>query len=184
MQNNKYYNILFLGDFVRKKELFEQNTVLFNRLQTATAELEKYKKLYKENIEEINSLRRQLVEMEKTKISVPEIEEASATHAIFDSIPVESAPLCEVELPDVMQYGADVIGKIVLEGTKASNSFRDNPNEYSKDLINLVLGKTEVCKSAIYDICRSDAELDVMRSNIDEVYKDAADYFASLYKQV
>jgi len=31
------------GDNVRKNDLFEQNTFLFNRLQMVTAELEKYK---------------------------------------------------------------------------------------------------------------------------------------------
>ena len=188
MKKKKYYNILFLGDIVRKKDLFEQNTLLYNRLQTALDELDKYKKLYKENIEEINSLRRQLVEMEKQQIEAapPVLTEQAppVISAIFDTEEPKVQTDIEVELPDIIQYGAQIIGKIVLEGTKASNSFRDNPSEYSKDLINLVLGKTEVCKSAIYDICHTDAEDAEKIKNIDDVYKDAADYFQSLYKQV
>ena len=38
---------------MKKKELFEQNTVLYNRLQVVTAELKKYKQLYAKDIEEI-----------------------------------------------------------------------------------------------------------------------------------
>ncbi len=185
MKKKKYYNILFLGDNVRKKDLLEQNTVLYNRLQTALEERDKYKKLYKENIEEINSLRRQLCEMEKQYTPTPPVTESeSAVHGIFEDHPIKEEITAEVKLPDIMQYGAEVIGKIVLEGTKASNSFRDNPNEYSKDLINLVLGKTEVCKSAICEICAGDAEETEKQKNIDDVFKDATDYFQSLYKQV
>lgn len=165
--------------------MLEQNTVLYNRLQTALEELEKYKKLYKENIEEINSLRRQLANMEKQNAPAPMItEEAPAVHGIFDTEQPKSEPAPDVKLSDIMQYGAEVIGKIVLEGTKASNSFRDNPNEYSKDLINLVLGKTEVCKSTICEICASEADEAEKKKNIDNVQKDAADYFQGLYKQV
>ena len=129
-----------------------------------------------------------LVELEKQQIEAasPVLTEQAppAISAIFDTEEPKVQTDIEVELPDIIQYGAQVIGKIVLEGTKASNSFKSNPSEYSKDLINLVLGKTEVCKSTIYDICQSAAEDAEKIKNIDDVYKDAADYFQSLYKQV
>ncbi len=173
---------------MRKKDLFEQNTVLYNRLQSVSAELDKYKKLYSENISEINTLRKQLADMETQINSEKEQKAEIPTEANEAEISTPKTntyvPLTDVVLEDVMQYGAAIIGKIVLEGTKANNSFADKPNEYSKDLINLVLGKTEVCKSSIYEICKSDASDDSKKTEIDKVYKDAIDYFNSLYKQI
>ena len=178
---------------MRKKELYEQNTVLYNRLQTVTAELERYKKLYDENIQEINALRRQLadIEIEALNNAKPAEEEFTSAFEVVASpdeksepVVAVSAPIGDLELGDVLNYAAEVIGMIVLEGTKANNEFVAKPNEYSKDLINLVLGKTEVCKSSIYEICNSDADDSVKRAQIDVVYKEAVEYFGGLYKQL
>ena len=186
---------------MRKNDLFEQNTFLFNRLQMVTAELEKYKKLYDENIKEINALRRALAEME-TACAVAQNEEVVSqtdnTPAIEETSDVEACEECEtvvtetpsmptledVTLEGASQYAAEVIGKLVLEGAKLSAKFAEKPNEYSKDLINLVLGKTEVCKSAILDICNSESDDAVKRAQIDVVFTEAVEYFGSLDKQV
>lgn len=164
---------------MRKKELFEQNTALHNRLQTLTAELKKYKELYSQNIAEINSLRQKLAEMEieMTRVSTVEIKQQEEQVVNEPSIAIP-------ELEGASQYGADVIGKIIVEGTKISNSFVGVSNDLSVELINLVLGKTEVCKAKIYDICRDDASLEEKRIKIDEIYKDCIDYFTSLTKQI
>lgn len=186
---------------MRKNDLFEQNTFLFNRLQMVTAELEKYKKLYDENIKEINALRRALAEME-TACAVAQNEEVVSqtdnTPAIEEISDFKACEECEtvvtetpslptledVTLEGASQYAAEVIGKLVLEGAKLSAKFAEKPNEYSKDLINLVLGKTEVCKSSILDICNSDSDDAVKRAQIDVVYTEALEYFGSLDKQV
>lgn len=171
------------GDFVRKKDLFEQNTVLFNRLQSVTAELEKYKKLYDENIKEINALRRELANIEIEKAKDDDLTNAESV--LKEVVPEQqSNTLADVVIDGSMEYGAKIIGKIILEGTRISNDVAQSPNEYSKDIINLVLGKTEVCKSQIYDICKGDFAEDIMRQKVDEVYKDAVDYFNSLNNQV
>ena len=168
---------------MRKKDLFEQNTVLYNRLQTVTAELKKYKELYSQNIAEINSLRKALAEMETKNVS-------EAPSPVEIKVPVED--VVEVEAPSIeipkldpaAEYGAEVIGKIVLEGTKLSNSFAENKNSFSVDLINLVLGKTEVCKSAIYEICQSDKSEQEKRELIDSIFSECTDYFGGLTKQI
>ena len=179
---------------MRKKELYEQNTVLYNRLQTVCAELERYKKLYDENIKEINALRRTLadIEIKAAKEEVKPIEEEFVPAFEVIAVPEEekeqpvisSAPIADVSLGDLFDYASEVIGMIVVEGTKANNEFVSNPNEYSKDLVNLVLGKTEVCKSSIYEICNSDADESVKRAQMDVIYKEAVEYFNGLYKQI
>ena len=179
---------------MRKRELLEQNSSLYNRLQSVTDELEKYKKLYDENIEEINYLRRELAEMEikanelaskaaeqeNSKIPEPPADEEPQPVA-NEPVPL---PIIETNLDSVLQFGAEVIGRIVIEGTKANNAFTEKPNEYSKDLINLVLGKTEVCKAAIFDVCGSSDADSVKRAKILEIEKDTIEYFENLYKQI
>lgn len=164
---------------MRKKELFEQNTALHNRLQTLTAELKKYKELYSQNIAEINSLRQKLAEMEieMTRVSTVEIKQQEEQ--------VVNEPIVAIpELEGASQYGADVIGKIIVEGTKISNSFVGVSNDLSVELINLVLGKTEVCKAKIYDVCREELPIEQKCAMIDDVYNDCMDYFSSLKKQI
>lgn len=182
----KIYKILyntFEGDFVRKKELFEQNTVLYNRLQTVTAELRKYKELYSQNISEINALRQALAEME---LKTLKDDEPETTIELIDDSFLDDQPVSEAlpELESATQYGAEVIGKIVLEGTKISNNFAEKQNDLSFELINLVLGKTEVCKSQIYDICSNNMVGDEKKTAIDAVYSECMEYFSGLTKQV
>ena len=160
-----------------------------------TAELEKYQKLYDENIKEINSLRRALAELENRVNDDGNNEavfEEDATfveiepESVIEEIEKDEAPitLADVVLEGVSQYAAEIIGKIVLEGASLSSKFAEKPNEYSKDLINLVLGKTEVCKGVILDICNDDSDESVKRAQIDVVYTEAVEYFKSLNEQV
>ena len=175
---------------MRKNELFEQNSFLFNRLQSVNAELEKYKKLYEENIKEINALRHALAKTEMEAAAEAQREtqqpEISAAEQEPEHERRESRKIipCDVTLDGADAYGAEIIGKIVLEGAKASRFFAESPNEYSKDLINLVLGKTEVCKAQIYDICKSDSDEAVKCARMDVVLSQAVEYFNNLNEQV
>lgn len=174
---------------MKKKELFEQNSVLYNRLQSALRELEKYKQLYSENISEINTLRRKLAELE-TELSVmleeKNKQESRETKRPEPVLPEKTALVTdEAEcLDDAMRYGADVIGKIIRDGTRINNTFAEGSNALSIDLINLVLGKTEVCKAQIYELCRSEKPIDELKKQIDGIYTECADYFDSIVKQL
>ncbi len=156
-------------------------------MQTVSAELKKYKELYAQNIAEINALRQALADMETKQneiaVNYAVVEEEKTENEIsFEDIKETEIPVTELE-PST-QYGAQIIGKIILDGTKISNTFAENQNAFSIDLINLVLGKTEVCKAAIYDICHSDKSDDEKMNLIDAVYSECADYFNGLTKQI
>lgn len=190
MQRIDICYILFLGDFVKKKELFEQNAVLHNRLKTTTEELNKYKKLYNTNIAEINALKEQLDELitnhtklleDLEKQKEPRVLEP--TQEIIENTVPNSAPL-EIKLEDTSAYGAEIIGKIVLEGTKISNLAAEKQSELSADVINLILGKTEVCKAKIYDICNSQIEDSKKKELLDALLSECLDYFSSLSAQM
>ena len=48
-----------------------------------------------------------------------------------------------------MEYGAKVIGQIVVSAAEYSNKLTIGSNSSQKELVNLILGKTEVAKSEI-----------------------------------
>ncbi len=180
--------ILFLGDDVKKKELFEQNALLHNRLGTVNSELKKYKQLYIKNTSEIEALRKELEELITKHTELLKTLEERASVNAEESITHDSAApvtkVLDIKLEDMDFYGAEIIGKIVLEGTKISNSFAENQSDLSIDVINLILGKTEVCKAKIYDICHSDIFDEQKKATIDSLYSECMDYFASLSGQI
>jgi regulator of replication initiation timing len=183
-----------LGDFVKKKELFEQNTVLYNRLQTVSEQLKKYKELYNKNTEEINALREEidslraaLAEKEQNSPAEPHLaneEKSSTSNEEKTSEAVNKPIILDVELEDAASYGAQIIGKIVLEGTMVSNSVAEKQSDLSVDIINLILGKTEVCKSKIYDVCHSNMDDAAKKQMLDEIFSECVDYFSSLKNQI
>lgn len=194
MQRIDICYILFLGDFVKKKELFEQNTVLYNRLQTVTEQLKKYKELYNKNTEEINALREEvdslraaLAEKESKTLAEQPVTTEETDFTVEDAKPssAENKPIpLDVELEDASSYGAQIIGKIVLEGTKVSNCVAEKQSDLSVDIINLILGKTEVCKAKIYDVCHSDLDNAAKMQMLDEIFNECVDYFSSLKNQI
>ncbi len=174
---------------MKKKELFEQNALLHNRLKTTSAELEKYKELYAQNITEINSLREEIEKLISKHTEVlqmlADFDEQSKKGEVAIVPSDEAKPTAlDVELEDVSEYGAEIIGKIVLEGTKINNLFAEKQNDLSLDVINLILGKTEVCKAKIYDICHSSIEDQKRKEMLDSLYTECMDYFASLSGQI
>ncbi len=187
---------------MKKKELFEQNTVLYNRLQVVTAELKKYKQLYAKNLEEITALKARVdeltAELEASTCAVPEIkipEQATDVLDINIDEPInndveesndasDKPIIIEKQLETAAEYGAKIIGKIVLEGTKINNYIAEKNSSLSADIINLILGKTELCKAKIHDICCSDFDDSKKTAMIDEVYTECIDYFISLKNQI
>ena len=105
------------------------------------------------------------------------------TQEIIENTVPNSAPL-EIKLEDTSAYGAEIIGKIVLEGTKISNLAAEKQSELSADVINLILGKTEVCKAKIYDICNSQIEDSKKKELLDALLSECLDYFSSLSAQM
>ena len=110
---------------MKKKDLFEQNTVLYNRLQTVNNELQKYKQLYNQNIEMINSLNRQIDELNN---KIAEME----TAAII--LPAESEPVINIIEELAIQLNKNNIREISLmasEGTILSKIYQKTFENYN-----------------------------------------------------
>lgn len=151
---------------MRKKQLLEQNNSLFDKLQDANAEIVR-----------LNSEIKKLEEKNKSLKSCGKNAEQPPIERLKERITERH------KLSEDVEYGSAVIGKIVVEAAKNCNILSLRHNEQAKELINLILGKTEVAKSEILKIVSSDKEYSEKQRLIDAQYVAACEYFVGILGQ-
>lgn len=156
---------------MRKKKLLIQNTALFEQLQNANLSVTRLKREIAERDAEIARLKKQLDTAEKGKEPTPlqNLEQKLTAHT---------------SVADDLDYGAETIGKIVVEAARLSNKLTGvDAGTNAKELVNLILGRTEVAKSEILNIVSSNVDFEAKRKAIDEQYNMAIEYFSSVMAQ-
>ena len=156
---------------MRKKKLLIQNTALFEQLQNANLSVTRLKRELAERDAEIARLKKKLDTAEKSKTPTPlqNLEQKVTAHT---------------SIADDFDYGAEIIGKIVVEAARLSNKLTGaDACENAKELVNLILGRTEVAKSEILSIVSSNADFEAKRKAIDGQYDMAIEYFKSVMAQ-
>ncbi len=158
---------------MRKKVLIEQNLALFEQLQKAQLEVNELKKTLKGYDEKMAKLEDELEELRKAE----EVQTAPLKK-------LEEKVIANANLKPDVEYGAKIIGEIVVSATNYSNNLTAGGESANRELVNLILGKTEVAKSEILNIVSGEASLDVKQSLIDSVRDDAQEYFKSVMAQL
>ena len=154
---------------MRKKLLLEQNIQLFDRLTAAESEIKRLKKELEEEKRRTAALKEENARLTENRGST------AAPLKILESKVIKQAGIT----PDT-DYGAAVIGKTVVAAKYCEQlKTRDN----AKELINLILGRTEVAKAEILNIVTTDNDDEEKRRLIDEQLALAEDYFASVTAQ-
>lgn len=158
---------------MRKKDLLSQNTQLFDKITEAQLQITELKKEIASRDTEICDLKKE-VERLNAKINATEPLKT-----------LEAKVVKQAEVSPEVDYGAAIIGKTVVEAAKSSNAVtaKGNP-ELAKELVNLILGRTEVAKSEILSIVSSKESFDTKKQKIDEQYENAVDYFNSVTAQL
>lgn len=160
---------------MKKKKLIEQNLMLFENLQKTQRELSELKKLLGQNVEEIKTLKSQL---EKAKETTSELVTTEPMRRLEEKM-ISNATL----KPD-MEYGAKVIGQIVVSAAEYSNKLTIGGDNTHKELLNLILGKTEIAKAEILSVIETDDPLDVKCLKIDQIAAVSKEYFESVAAQI
>ena len=157
---------------MRKKDLLTQNTQLFDEISEAQLQISSLKKEIADRDREIEGLKKE-IERLNAKINATEPLKA-----------LEKKVIKQTEVSQEVDYGATVIGKTVVEAAKCCNEVaaKGNP-ELSKELVNLILGRTEVAKSEILSIVSSEDSFETKKQKIDAQYENAVDYFISVTAQ-
>ncbi len=160
---------------MRKKQLIEQNLSLFEDLQATQREISELKRLLSKNADEISSLKLQL-EKAKTPKNQPTVTEPMRR--------LEEKVIATATLKPDMEYAASIIGKIVVAAAKHSNQLTIGGDDSHKELVNLILGKTEIAKAEILSVVESNESFDIKCAKIDQIATVTNEYFDNIAAQI
>lgn len=157
---------------MRKKELLKLNSELFEKS-------EKYMFLYDELKRENAEL---LAEIEKLKQENTELLARAEQSKPLAKL--EEKLKNQAELSKEAKFGASAIGKIVVKAAASCNALTSANDGYDpKELVNLILGRTEVAKAEILKAVEADMSIDSKMDLIETVRQSAMDYIDSVMAQ-
>ena len=169
---------------MKKKQYIELTEELASRLRTE-------KQLAAELREENNALVEQLKELRARIVALengvsPDIKPV-VTESFEFSQPIETQKIVEykeVILSDAISDGAKIIGKIVLSSAEYCNKLTGvGAGQNAKELVNLILGRTEVAKSEILRLTTLDINPEDRLTAMERELNEAEDYFKSVMAQ-
>ncbi len=175
---------------MRKSLLLKQNNELFDKLQIATLnnrrlreENEKLKEKVKVLCEKIEILENNKEIITESYAQTEDVFSETQPSETENSKSAEISPQPEVEVSPEIEYGSKVIGDIIFSSTESVNLLMKSDKENLKELVNLIMGKTEVAKAQILDIVSSDSSFDLKTAMMDSEAADAKEYFKSVLGQ-
>ena len=173
---------------MRKKELLNQNIALFEELEKCRITL----KDYTDQLLELNNkvskleLENKILKSRISNLSDTAEEEKGFTVDTNAKEPTDNTKTSAEDfvLNREMQYGSEIIGKIVIETAMSINKLNDCDEEIKRELSNLIVCKSEVAKSEILSVCNSEAPINTKIEMIDSVLNDTIDYYKSVLGQI
>ena len=155
---------------MRKKKILEQNMLLFKQLGDAKAEIEQLKSELEKNAEVLKRIKAETEEKEKqSSPPLKQLEKKIQKNA--------------VSLKPDLQFASEMIGQIVIESARYSNMLVSDGETKYKELVNLILGRSEVAKSEILAITKKEIPLEQKKQEITAVKDNAIEYFGDVMAQ-
>ncbi len=157
---------------MKKKDLITTNNELFKRNEDLLSKIEDLKK-------EIEILKRDNYNLSTEKDTLEaKLNATKPLKALEEKVTARAAISKETE------YGAEVIGRIVVSAAKYCNSLTiSGGNNIIKEQVNLILGRTEVAKSEILKAISNDCSLEEKKVTVNKLEQEAYDYFKSIMAQ-
>ena len=150
----------------------------------------------------VRPLRRKVTYFPKRKIEIPSFDDMDLSIELTPELQIpqkESVPKeMPNEIPEIkeikeepkgalseeFQYASSIIGKTVIEATMVCNNLTKDGKADTKELVNLVLGRTEVLKAEILKILNSNEPLEIKKDLMQNEQMSAFDYFDSIKAQI
>ncbi len=158
---------------MRKKKLIEISQELFNRLEAAektVSELETQNAELKSQVKLLTDENNFLRDNQEKSRPLKELENKMVVNSF---------------LTKDTEYGARIIGQIVVDAARYCNLLTSaSGNGDVKELINLILGRTEVAKAEILKTVSAECDFEEKKAYIDAQKSAAEDYFASVMAQL
>lgn len=173
---------------MNKKLLLNQNRELFDKLQLSNLNCKRLREENQMLNEKIFILSNKINELEANAQKKDDQPQEMVTEEVVlpnetlsESEPVEQES--EVVLSKEIEYGSKIIGEIVMKAALASNKLAELGKKNTKELLNLILGRTEVAKAEILNIVSSEMSFSGKVQTIDSVADEANEYFESVLEQ-
>ncbi len=173
---------------MRKSLLLKQNNELFDKLQIASLNNRRLREENEKLKEKVAILSSRLEGLQATDTAISEPTEVvienenSVTEQVLES-QIEEAVPAEPQLSPEIEYGSKIIGDIIINSTESVNQLMSSNKENIKELVNLIMGKTEVAKAEVLDIVSSDSSFECKTAMLDSLSAEAKEYFKSVLFQ-
>ena len=169
---------------MRKKQLLAQNMSLFEQLEKSRGQEAIKDKKIKELEDRIKALNARLEQAQPQP--QPEFKPQTQSQPQTVTEPfrrLEERVANNKKLQPDFEYASEVIGKLVFESANGSNILTSGGNTKYRELVNLLLGKTEVAKAEILAVVTGGDTLDAKVEKIDKIRDETLDYFQSVLAQ-
>ena len=181
---------VFIVKPLREKVKYKEKAVL-EMLDASEPEERDYLAEYLLQLEQGNQVKEPVILKEDlTNIVENEIENEiqnqseNITENIIEN-EVESEPQKqEYVLSEEFEYASSIIGKTVVEATRLCNELALKDDEDKVELVNLVLGRTEILKAEILKILNSEVDFQEKKDLMQNEQSAAYDYFDSIKAQL
>lgn len=176
---------------MRKSLLLKQNNELFDKLQVASLNNRRLREENEKLKEKVAVLSNKLENLEqKNNEGLNSVnftlengnDEISKKDNNLENIEEPVISEVAVVTPEI-EYGSKIIGDIILKSTESVNALMSSNKENVKELINLIMGKTEVAKAEILDIISSDSSFECKTALMDSQAVETKEYFKSVLYQ-
>ena len=165
---------------MNKNLLIKQNRQLFDRLQISELSNKRLN-------DELQNLKKIITRLETEIENFKNLDEVNLEENLSldnENIDVVSAQVDnEVILGEDIEYGSKIIGEIVIQAALTSNKIKEISHPNIKELVNLILGRTEVAKGEVLNIVSSEFSFDEKLQMMNDVKAQSFEYFESILKQ-
>ena len=164
---------------MNKNLLIKQNKQLFDKLHVSELSNKRLK-------DELANLRKIVARLEKEveQLKNDDFEILSDTtlkEEVFEETSEENVK--ETVLGADIEIGSKIIGEIVIQAALTSNKIKEKSHPNIKELVNLILGRTEVAKGEVLNIVSSDASIEIKAQMMNDVKTETFEYFESILEQ-
>ncbi|MBQ6815913.1 MAG: hypothetical protein IJP26_01595 [Clostridia bacterium] len=159
----------------------KQNNDLFNRIQQLKNQNEKLSLENKKLKLKLEDCLNKINELELSKtVNLPVIPEENINPVLEE--PKKEEPQ-EINLNEEILLGSQTIGDIIIKATGYINRLDESNYPNKKELVNLILGRTEIAKAEILNIVSSGVSLDSKKELMTTQFNEALEYFKSILEQ-
>ncbi len=168
---------------MRKKDLLAQNIALFESLQKAEVENKRLNSQIIRLSAIIDNLQSKAEENATIYSDNSSAFKLNGELLVAEDATVDDVDIALTQLDGIVDYGAEIIGRLVVEAAKYSNQLTADGNTKYMELVNLLLGKTEVAKADILSITSALISDNDKKNAINTVFDDTLEYFQSVMAQ-